>query len=68
MLKDFEAVVADVDFEKETELLPDAHFDAEILKEANQRVIDYLNKIRQKIKHKDYKLARTLTAQGFNNF
>ena len=65
---DLESAVSNVDFETETETLPDAHFDAEIIKEANQRVIDYLNMIRKKIKDKNYKMARVLTAQGCDYF
>lgn len=55
--------VALVDFDSTTKDLPFAHFDADTLKESNQRVIDAINSIKVALSKKELATARKLSAK-----
>lgn len=59
----FRINVAMVDFDEKMKDLPQAHFDANMFVESNQRVIDYSRAIITAILRKDYVSARQLAAE-----
>lgn len=60
---EFQPSVAVVDFDDKTKDLPYAHFDAETFRESNERVMNFTQRILDKIALKEYQKARRLSGQ-----